>query len=61
MMTQSNTAFNFGILFIVFRGRKTLNNLIAFSRCPVDVFLQVKIQLIILQYEINHVKELVFE
>ena len=51
MMTQSNTAFNFGILFIVFRGRKTLNNLIAFSRCPVDVFLQVKIQLIILQYE----------
>ena len=44
MMTQSNTAFNFGILFIVFKGRKTLSSLIAFSRWPVDVFLKAKIQ-----------------
>ena len=42
MMTQSKTAFNFGMRLIVLRGRSTRNSLIALSFCPVEVLLEKK-------------------
>ena len=40
IITQSKTAFSFGIRLIVLRGRRTRNNLIDLSFCPVGVPLE---------------------